>query len=111
MWQSNKVASHKFGSLWLSSGIQLEQYDDDLASGLNIQESTPVSAICYNKLAMSIEDESVLQYYNDTVKLVKMNDKSNLDFSLPWAHDPGTIENNFTQAKDALLGLRRKIYQ
>ena len=58
---------------------------------------------------MSMEDESVLQYYNDTVKLVKVNDESYLEFPLPWAHDPGAIENNFTQANDALLGLRRKL--
>ena len=62
-----------------------------------------------DKLASSMEDESVLQHYNDTVKLVKTNEDSHLKFFLRRAHDPGKIENNFTQAKDALLVLWPKL--
>ena len=64
-WQSDKLASHKFGTLWLSSGNQLEQYDDDPASGLNIQESTPMSAMC-SKVRLAPADRR-----NDITELKK----------------------------------------
>ena len=63
-----------------------------------------------NKLAMSASDEKVVNEYKDSVTLVEVsNGEKHLQFPLPWAHDPATMPNDYTQAKRALLNLRRRL--
>ena len=63
-----------------------------------------------NKVAMSMEDEKALKNFKKTVKLVKVdNDENHLEFPLPWAHDPDNMQNNFKQAKNALLSLQHRL--
>ena len=63
-----------------------------------------------DKMAMSISDENVLAGYKNTVKLVQVHSgKNHLQFPLPWAYEPINVPNNFSQAKRALLNLKRRL--
>ena len=59
---------------------------------------------------MSGTDEAVLKKYPDSVKLVSLdNGEHHLQFNLPWARDPVVMHDNFQQAKNVLVRLRRNL--
>ena len=63
-----------------------------------------------NRVAMSINDEKVLEHYQNTIQEVRLsNGETHLQFTLPWARTPELMKDNYEQAKSALLGLRRKL--
>ena len=62
------------------------------------------------RIAISNQDETVLNLFQNTVKEVTLEDgKTHLQFRLPWAEDPSKMKDNFEQAKTALLRLRKKL--
>ena len=53
-----------------------------------------------DKLSMSIEDETILAFYDPTVEKILVEDGgTHLQFKLPSSSDPRTLSNNYTQAK------------
>ena len=74
-------------------------------------EKNPLhSSVNDEKLSMSIEDETISAFYDTTVEEVSVEDgRTHLQFKLPWSSDPGTLSNNYTQAKTSLLRLRKKL--
>ena len=134
---SGTIAIHELGKLWLSSG---EYGNDDFSeelfsacgllksnaaigskvrctpadrkSDMNKLETDPLyRSPSDDRLAMSRTDESVLGDYEKTVKLVEVDGTNHLQFHLRWMCDPSGLPNNYQQAKQALLGLQRKLHE
>ena len=59
---------------------------------------------------MSRTDEAVLKKYQDSFKLVTLdNGEHHLQFNLPWARDPVVMQDNYQQAKNVFVKLRQKL--
>ena len=134
-WNMTDVVEHKLGILWLSAGesevspseeimpivrslnnnhwraskVRLgkedrEQEIKELEKDLRYQ--SPID----DKITMSRTNEAVLKKYQDSVKLVTLdNGEHHLQFNLLWARNPIVMRDNYQQAKNVLVRLRRKL--
>ena len=131
----NGLVQHELGVFWLSPAKYKDDFLESLStaykqtaeciascsrvrlapkdreSDLQKLESDPLYCSADdNKVAMSASDEKVLNEYKESVKLVELNNgEKHLQFPLPWAHDPASMPNNYTQAKRALLSLQKRL--